>query len=99
MYERWEISGDIDEKDPVGRKKWMIQKKEGNYNDNSWRKGDGTRDIDWGVGFDGQVHVVHYKQKRRQRTCITASDGKIWRWENEGASDISVMDEAKPSAV
>lgn len=77
----------------------MLQKKEGNYSGNSWRRRDGTQDTNGGVGFDRSKYTSSITNRKEDRVCAIAQDGKIWRWEHEGASSISMMHEAKPSAV
>ena len=45
----------------------MIQKKENNYNSNSWRRRDSAPDTNGGVGFDGSKYTSFIINKREDR--------------------------------
>lgn len=58
----------------------MIQKKEGNYSGNSWRRRTGTQDADGGLVFNGSKYTSSVTNRKEDRVCTNALDGKIWRW-------------------
>lgn len=56
----------------------MIQKKEGNYSGNLWRRGTGTQGADGGLVFNGSEYTSSVTNRKEDRVCTNSLDGKIW---------------------
>lgn len=55
----------------------MIQKREGNYSGNLWRRGTGTQDADGGLVFNGSEYTSSVTNGKEDRVCTNSLDGKI----------------------